>query len=811
MPQLIPAIPGILLNFAIGTAVNVGVGLVSNALSGSAQSASRGVQFEARAGISEPVRVIFGEYATGGRFWHQNSYGDDNEYLQLVYECGRTEYQGLTGLLLDGKPCTLSGSNADAKGRVIDELKKGSTPYGWVKYYTGAAGQVADPELVARANPASRWPTTKTMTGTAYAIITLRYSDEVFEGGLPDWTFIWRGAKLYDRRKDSTMPGGSGAHRWGQPETYEWTANPAIILDNFRKGLWINGVRVLGAGVTEAACHHARIVAAANICDELVTFDDTGRTLPRYSFGAEISDAEDQMSVQRMLETAMAGFGAEFGGAYAPLPAQTLTSLLTLTDGDRVAGEDVTERTRLDPTDIKTAYGGVFVSPADGYAEKEYGLRFDADVEEAEGGRRQGPLNLQYVQAQETAGMIAEIFRRRDLYSATETAIYGPKAAKLEPGDVITRVSDLLGTVPMMVTSVKELSGARFQLTLRRWDNSIVPDPTEGFLPITPDPVPAPVPSRPITVPAFTAVAATQVSGDQTVPAIKIGWTPITDATVDRVIVKYWRDGAPDDARYLSIDEPGAGVAVIEGVVPLADYVLVATIATTPPRPTIWTAERTVTTGALSVATVPGAASVDWDALAGDVKDQLSWITGDIRTLVAGFQRLGTILEEADLDQFTQRQKLARQVGVRLDSVEASFVEVIETAFGPGGAIATALSSLYAAFGGNDAAVNVRWQAVAAPAGYSARYAIQAAVNDGTFRAASFMLDVPANPAEKTRIVLDANQVVFTDSFGAALPAVAIEGGELKFVGARAGRISSADGTTMFVDFDTPEIYMEGV
>ena len=44
---------------------------------------------------------------------------------------------------------------------------------------------------------------------------------------------------------------------------------------------------------------------------------------------------------------------AEFGGAYGPLPAQTMIPVLTLTDKDRVTGEDVSERTRLDPTEAR--------------------------------------------------------------------------------------------------------------------------------------------------------------------------------------------------------------------------------------------------------------------------------------------------------------------------------------------------------------------------------------------------------------------------------------------------------------------------
>jgi hypothetical protein len=774
MPAVAAAIPGVLINLAIGAAVNVGVGLISNAIFGSGDPTrtSRGVEMQPRAGVNQPVRVVFGEWATPGRFWHQNSYGTDNEYLQLVYECGRTEYEGLVGILGDGKAKALSGSNASPRGRVIDDYTKDGVPHAWVKYYTGAPGQVADPELVARADPPSRWPATKKMTGTAYAIVTVRYNEEVFEGGLPQWTFVWRGAKFYDRRKDSTQPGGSGAHRWGQPETYEWTKNPAVMLDNFRRGLWINGVRMLGIGVGESACDHARFVAAANLCDESVFYPDTGRTLPRYTFSGEVSDAEDQISVVRMFETAMAGYGAEFGGAYGPLPAQTMIPVMTLTDKDRVTGEDVSERTRLDPTETKTAYNGMFVSPENGWVEKEYGLRKDVAVETIEGGRRQGKLDLEFITAQETAGCVAEIFRRRDRYSATEVAVYGPKAAKLEPGDVVTRVSDLFGTIPMMVWGIKELPGAKYQITFRGWHNSIVPTPTSGFLPLLPTPIAAPVPTRPITVSGLLALAATQTSGPNTVPAIRVTWTPITDRTVDRVIIKYWRDGDPDDARYLSVDEPGAGIAVIEGVVPEANYVLAATIATTPPRTTIWSAERTVTTGPLTVGATPGPGSVDYEALGEDVQRALEWMNAGVRSSIEAFKRLGSILSEQDLDNYNSREMLKREIGVRLDTVEASFVEVIEVALGPGGAIATALSSLYAAMGGNSAQVNVRWQAQAGPTGYSARMALQAAVDDGIFRAATLMLDVPENSALPTRLILDAEQTVVTTDGGTTVQAM---------------------------------------
>lgn len=698
MPAVAAALPGVLLNVAVGAAINVGVGLAINAITGGGQPTQSpgvtpsGVRLEPRVGIDVPVGAIFGLQPSPGRFLYQNSYGTDNEYLQLVYDGWRGWHEGLDGILVDNKASTLSGSNADPKGRVIDALTIGGTPYGWVKYYTGAPGQAADPELVARANPPERWPATKKLTGSAYAIVTLRFDRDRFAGNIPGFRFIWKGLRCYDRRKDSTQPGGSGPHRWGQPETYEWTANPAILQDNWRRGVWINGIRILGLGVSEHACHHARIVAAANLCDEEVTYDDTGRTLPRYAFGAELTDEMDTVSVMRMFEQSMAGFGVELGGAYAPLPAQTMIPVMTLSDTDRVVGEDVSERKRLDPTQVKTAYHGMFVSPEDGWLPKEYGLRRNAVAESADGGRRQGKLDLTMVPYQEVASTIAEIYVRRDSFQGTETAVYGPKAAKLEPGDVVTRQSAFFGTVQMMVWSIAELSAAKRRITFRLWDNSIVPDADEGFMPLPATTIPAPVPARPITVSAFLLVAVDQVSGTTTVPALRATWTPITDQTVDRVIIKYWPEADATQVRYHSVEVPSSGMAVIEGVVPETTYKATATIVTTPPRTTIWAPEQTATTGAIVVpATVP---PITVEMLATEMFNRVTGTIDQMNARMAEFETQLGDLAQVVAEGETEKLEQVRGLALRSEQAAASVLRLEEVVLGPDGALAQLTESV---------------------------------------------------------------------------------------------------------------------
>ncbi|WP_234851558.1 phage tail protein [Sinorhizobium meliloti] len=74
---------------------------------------------------------------------------------------------------------------------------------------------------------------------------------------------------------------------------------------------------------------------------------------------------------------------------------------------------------------------------------------------------------------------------------------------------------------------------------------------------------------------------------------------------------------------------------------------------------------------------------------------------------------------------------------------------------------ASSISSLFAALGGNSAAVNVRASVLATPSGYAARYGIEARTGGaGTYRSAAMYLDVPALTSSPTRVVFLADQFV---------------------------------------------------
>jgi len=73
--------------------------------------------------------------------------------------------------------------------------------------------------------------------------------------------------KVYDPRKDSTFPGGSGSHRIGDETTYEYSANPALHAGTYAFGRYQSGKRTMGMGLAADAIDWAVIAAWANVCE----------------------------------------------------------------------------------------------------------------------------------------------------------------------------------------------------------------------------------------------------------------------------------------------------------------------------------------------------------------------------------------------------------------------------------------------------------------------------------------------------------------------------------------------------------------
>lgn len=113
------------------------------------------------------------------------------------------------------------------------------------------------------------WTSAHKLSGMAHALWYLRYDEkgDRYGAGVPEPQWVGKWVKVYDPRKDSTYPGGSGTHRALNEATYEWSRNPALHALTWALGRWQNGKRTVGIGAPVQNIRVADFVEAANVSD----------------------------------------------------------------------------------------------------------------------------------------------------------------------------------------------------------------------------------------------------------------------------------------------------------------------------------------------------------------------------------------------------------------------------------------------------------------------------------------------------------------------------------------------------------------
>jgi len=173
----------------------------------------------------------------------------------------------------------------------------------------------------------TEWDSSHRLRGCAYLVVTLDLEDSRFQGGPPNLTCRVKGRKLYDPRKDSTN-GGTGAHRYADPTTWEWSDNPALCTRD-----WIVGE--YGMASDNADVVDSFTIAAANACDVSITTDIGGTTAAdrTYRCNGVATTEESREAVLDKLADSMAGF-AIYGAQWQILAGAWTPPVMDLTDDD---------------------------------------------------------------------------------------------------------------------------------------------------------------------------------------------------------------------------------------------------------------------------------------------------------------------------------------------------------------------------------------------------------------------------------------------------------------------------------------------
>ena len=326
------------LSAAIGKIV---LGLAVSALSRRSRgsTATAGIKTEvSTVGGTTPQSFILGRYATSGNHISpamstQYISHMPNGWLVYVVDISDMPVANLNRLIVDGEYVTLDETpGADgylnATGRLAGHMD--------IRFYDGTQ-TTADQWLIDTFGtyPERPWLSDMVGVGVAYAVLRFSYNRELYSG-LPQVKFEIEGIPLYDPRKDGSLSGGAGAHRWNDQSTWETTRNPAVMIYNILRGipLFSGNLYGLNAGSDEVSLSHA--VAAMNICDTPRDGETGAQYLAGYEvkMGAQSDGGEDPLTVIDELLKAMDGDVAEVGGAWYMRAGGPGLPVMTITDED---------------------------------------------------------------------------------------------------------------------------------------------------------------------------------------------------------------------------------------------------------------------------------------------------------------------------------------------------------------------------------------------------------------------------------------------------------------------------------------------
>lgn len=785
---------GAIGSMLLKTAVGVGVSLLAQAWAGKPKDPTFSINGTLQGGGDISRSFIFGRYATAGSLAWVNTWGRDgdtpNAFLTQVIALADLPVRGLAEVWVNGERVTLGGLSD--RGYAIDQYPDSL----WVKFYDGTQTS-ADGFLVNSASNANRsWGSDRVGYGVAYAIVTARVSKNMFSG-VPSFKFVLEGMRLYDPSRDSTV-GGDGSHRWAEPSTWGGDGDflPGVQLYNLFRGISYNGQWFYGLqNLPMARLPVAHWIVRIEKCRAGI-LESTGWVNTYRSAGEIQVEAPLSAAVETLL-TACQGRISEVGGVYYLHLGAPDAPVFAFTDGDILSTEEQEFTPFLGLADTINGVTATYPSPADGWAVKTAPPLYRPDLETYDGNRRlMADVDLHMVPYAEQVQRLmrsaleeARRFRRHTLVLppsawayATPGTIWSWSSSRNGYAGKLMRIDGVVDRANLdVMVDITEVDPADYD-----WDTEAdFHPPVDGQLGII-RPVPQPI------VDWFAEPATVKDStGQDRRPAIRLTWDN-RDGRLDDVIgIEYEVRLQATLERVIDgrTDQPQAGSMLIsQSILPAETYVVRGRYIPGSDRPVLWSGFISVITPNILLSSEDIYIGIDLEG----VPEAFGWLRDSVRTAQDAIDGLIAAQMEMATVAFKNTRDLARELSAVLGDARAEYREEIRLAVNQTMAVAGKVENLTAALGGDTASINIAWAAIAAPSGYAARYGIEAAVNDGQYRAASFLMDVPSDPTRPTRVMIRAGQfLVFSDDDATFSQPLVFENGELTLAATRVRRITA--------------------
>ena len=725
MPQIAPIIAGAfgalkatlaaggIGAFLIRTAISVGLSLLAQRLMGRQREPGQRIDGTS-AGEDIPQSFILGRYLTGGHLEYHGSHGDaggtPNAFYTLVISLSDVPGVALRRVRVNDRWVDLGGTPHADFGLPMLDYRKGSEDFAWVRFYDGSH-TTADAMLVSRygSDPDQPWTAQHIGTGVAYAIVTLRFDREQFQG-VPRFGFELGGIPVYDPRLDSTR-GGDGPQRADDPATWAPSTNLAVLAYNLLLGIPLPGGSVYGGGVPVDDIPLANAVAGMNVCDELIGEGDDERA--QFHGGLEIR--VDQEPAEAIEELLRAGLGqiSELGGVFRTRWGAPDLPVLAIADEDL----SISDPQSFEPfPGLQSTHNAVRIthpSPDHLWEPVQTPADFSAAWEAQDGGRRLPvqmvvPACFDHGQAQQLAHAYAEDNRR---WRQHQIVLPGD-AQVLEALDTITWTSARNGYSSKLfeVVQASYRPGSLFvALTLRERDPDDYDWSADFELPAPPAPAPAVVDLRVVATAdwGIEAIALRDNASEPRRPGLRLHWTP---AVVEDAVSVQWQLelSATNEVVASGTARAADGAVVFAGALPETTYR--ARIRPQLSRPTGWTDWKSATTLALYLTEADldallrariDAAFERHDEALGRARGNIAEIRGQLTAIRDYLDTLAEDDIEEDAQTFRRRAELRSAV----EEAEAAIVQEQIVRATADAALAADITTITASVGANTAQI----------------------------------------------------------------------------------------------------------
>ncbi|MBC8718838.1 hypothetical protein [Ochrobactrum sp. Marseille-Q0166] len=652
---------------------------------------SRASELETQYGANIPRSVILGTCGIEGHHIYRNSYGSGGRLIQDVFALASFRITAVPRVRYNGAWRVLAEQDADGYWLVPNEGTSGDDHDNVrVKFYYGTMDQQADATLINRARPAGRWTANHRGAGVAYAIVfsELRKNGDGLTSPAK-LLFEVVGAPLYDWRKDSTV-GGSGPHRWDNQNTWEYSDNPAVQLYNLERGFFNGAQRMVGKAVRASRLPLAEYTQAANICDELM-IDNT----KRYRSSAIVKDgpgANHDANLTPILE-AMCGSWVERVDGEFPIAGAPQAIVATITDDDIKKGAPLRVSTKRKRSELINTVAASYISADDFYETKDAATRIDTGALAEDRETLASAIPYGAVTDPKQVDRLADIAIRGARYQASAEITVHPKFLDMiKEGRWLRWNSAKYGDRTFQVLTRQlggvNTDGARdISIALQQISNGVF-DPT-AYETNPPNIVVVPPPQYLAEVQNFDVIPIlVKADGGGQLPGARLLWDTIDDISVVGVDIEYWPANDPTQVFKPFVTWDVTNVILVEGLTSLTDWFVRTRLRVDNGRNVAWSTPKPFHTLNAQSEQNP----IDYKGLAEDLKGYLGWIGPQMREIIRQAEELATRTSDNHNANYSDIQRLSRQLTSTFADAKAQWEEEILVATGPNSVIVQQLT-----------------------------------------------------------------------------------------------------------------------